>query len=161
MITTYTEQLERYEALSIWCALFTVICILDVILFTGYLIVKGRDGQIVDREGYHFVLTCLFLSIPFITTLYLYIFAMNMRKVALFRGYLIFLENQWNVLAGSEGAVSGSFLCFWVLDGDTFRGQAPNTCGEKGAKAVDMCSWDCVPFIQRHVLLFWPQMMPL
>lgn len=102
MIVTYTEQLERYEALSTWCALLTVICILAVIIFAGSLIVKGRNGKDTDREGYHFVLTCLFLTIPSITTLYLYIFAMNMRKVALFRGYLGFLENQWNVLAGSD-----------------------------------------------------------
>lgn len=102
MIATYTEQLERYEALSTWCALLTVICILAVIIFAGSLIVKGRNGKDTDREGYHFVLTCLFLTIPSITTLYLYIFAMNMRKVALFRGYLGFLENQWNVLAGSD-----------------------------------------------------------
>lgn len=27
---------------------------------------------------------------------------MNMRKVALFRGYLSFLENQWNAMADSE-----------------------------------------------------------
>lgn len=102
MIVTYTEQLERYEALSTWCALLTVICILAVIIFAVSLIVKGRNGKDTDREGYHFVLTCLFLTIPSITTLYLYIFAMNMRKVALFRGYLGFLENQWNVLAGSD-----------------------------------------------------------
>lgn len=101
MIAVYTEQLERYETLSTWCALLTVICILTVIIFAGSLIVKGSGGQDVDREGYHFVLTCLFLTIPSIATLYLYIFAMNMRKVALFRGYLGFLENRWNALAGS------------------------------------------------------------
>lgn len=102
MIATYTDQLERYEALSTWSALLTVICILAIIIFAGSLIVKGSNARDVDREGYSFVLTCLFLMIPSITTLYLYIFTMNMRKVALFRGYLGFLENQWNVLVGSD-----------------------------------------------------------
>lgn len=32
----------------------------------------------------------------------MYIFAMNMRKVAFFRGYLSFLESQWNRLAGDD-----------------------------------------------------------
>lgn len=102
MIDSYTGQIERYESLSTWCAVFTVICIFAVILFAGSLIVKSSDRRDGNRDGYHFVLTCLFLTIPSITTLYLYIFAMNMRKVALFRGYLGFLENRWNVLAGSN-----------------------------------------------------------
>lgn len=102
MISSYTEQIERYESLSTWCALLTIMCILAVLFFAGSLIVKRNGKKDRDREGYNLILSGLFLIIPSITTLYLYIFAMNMRKVALFRGYLSFLENQWNDMAGVE-----------------------------------------------------------
>ncbi|MDE7445111.1 MAG: hypothetical protein K2N15_05315 [Lachnospiraceae bacterium] len=102
MISSYTEQIERYESLSTWCALLTIICILAVLIFAGSLVVKNHDRIECSREGYNLILSGLFLTIPSITTLYLYTFAMNMRKVALFRGYLSFLENQWNVMADSE-----------------------------------------------------------
>lgn len=102
MIGFYTEQIERYESLSTWCALLIIICILAVLMFAGSLIVKNNGKNDCDREKYNLILSGLFLTIPSITTLYLYTFAMNMRKVALFRGYLSFLEKQWNTMAGAE-----------------------------------------------------------
>lgn len=102
MIDSYTEQIERYESLSTWCSLLTVICILAVIIFAEYMIVKNNGRSDCNAAGNNLILSGLFLTIPSITTLYLYIFAMNMRKVALFRGYLKFLEIQWNTMADSE-----------------------------------------------------------
>ena len=102
MIGFYTEQIERYESLSTWCALITIICILAVLIFTSSMIVKNSGRSDCDRDGYNFILSGLFLTIPSIVTLYMYTFAMNMRKVALFRGYLSFLENQWNAMTDSE-----------------------------------------------------------
>ena len=102
MIGFYTEQIERYESLSTWCALLIIICILAVLIFTSSLIVKNNGRSDGDRGRYNLILSGLFLTIPSIITLYLYTFAMNMRKVALFRGYLSFLENQWNAMADSE-----------------------------------------------------------
>lgn len=102
MIGYYTEQIERYESLSTWCALFSIVCIMAVIMFAFSLILKNSSKSECEKERYYSVLAGLFLMIPSITTLYLYIFAMNMRKVALFRGYLGFLENQWNTLANSD-----------------------------------------------------------
>lgn len=120
MIVTYTEQIERYESLSTWCALLTIICILAVFIFTASLIVKNNGRSDCGREGYNLVLSGLFLTIPSITTLYLYTFAMNMRKVALFRGYLSFLENQWNAIADSEMMLFDSRIINKFFSSQTF-----------------------------------------
>lgn len=102
MIGSYTEQIERYENLSTWFAAFSVVCILTVVLFAIALIIRQQKEEKGNRERYHTFLSVLFLIVPSITSLYLYTFAMNMRKVALFRGYLSFLESQYNSLAGSN-----------------------------------------------------------
>ena len=102
MIGSYTEQIERYENLSTWFAAFSVVCILTVVFFAIALIIRQQKEEKGNRERYHIFLSVLFLIVPSITSLYLYTFAMNMRKVALFRGYLSFLESQYNSLAGSN-----------------------------------------------------------
>lgn len=102
MIVSYTEQVERYESLSTWCALCSMLAILAVMMFNVSLILKGAGKCGYEGERYHLIVSGLFLTIPTITTLYLYIFAINMRKVALFRGYLSFLESQWNRMAGDD-----------------------------------------------------------
>lgn len=120
MIESYTNQIEQYESLSTWFAAFSLVCILSVMMFAALLIVKREKEK--DREYYNIILSGIFLIIPSIVTLYLYVFAMNMRKVALYRGYLCFLEEQWNSLAGSDIMMFDveimrhffSFHSFWV-----------------------------------------------
>jgi heme/copper-type cytochrome/quinol oxidase subunit 2 len=102
MIDSYTDQIERYENISTWFAAFSVICILGVIIMAIFLLVRYRNEDDQNRSLYDCILSAIFLIIPSITTLYLYVFSMNMRKVALYRGYLSFLEQRWNVLAGEE-----------------------------------------------------------
>lgn len=102
MITSYTEQIERYESLSTWFAAFSAVCILAVFFFAIMLIIRQQKEDAGSRERYYVFLSALFLVVPSITTLYLYTFAMNMRKVALFRGYLSFLETRYNSLAGAD-----------------------------------------------------------
>lgn len=102
MIGFYMEQIERYESLSTWCALLTIICILVVLIFAGTVLIKNSDKSEYNKAGNNLILSGMFLIIPSIVTLYLYVFTMNMRKVALFRGYLSFLENQWNAMAGGK-----------------------------------------------------------
>ena len=102
MIDSYTDQIERYENISTWFAAFSVICILGVIIMAIFLLVRYRNEDDQNRSLYDCILSEIFLIIPSITTLYLYVFSMNMRKVALYRGYLSFLEQRWNVLAGEE-----------------------------------------------------------
>lgn len=64
MIGFYTEQIERYESLSTWCAMITIICILVVLIFTSSLIVKNNGRRDCDRDGYNLILSGLFLTIP-------------------------------------------------------------------------------------------------
>lgn len=102
MIDTYTNQIERYENLSTWYAAFSTVCIVLILWYAVHLILcRGREGE--QRQSlYNVILSGVFMLIPAIVTLYLYVFAMNMRKVALYRGYLCFLEEQWNALSGLE-----------------------------------------------------------
>lgn len=99
MIDTYTNQIERYENLSTWFAGFSVLCILVTIIAASFIILKREKECSNKKNIYNSILSGIFLIIPSITTLYLYTFTMNMRKVALYRGYLAFLEKQWNSLA--------------------------------------------------------------
>lgn len=102
MIEVYTQQIERYENLSTWYAAFVVVCVLAIIAMAIFLILNRKKQDNGSREIYNASLSGIFLLIPSITTLYLYVFSMNMRKVALYRGYLAFLEEQWNSLEGLE-----------------------------------------------------------
>lgn len=102
MVDSYTDQIERYERLSTWFAAFSMICILAVLLIAAILVLRRNRDNGRNSSFYHIVLSCLFLLVPTITTMYLYVFAMNMRKVAMYRGYLSFLEEQWNALTGTK-----------------------------------------------------------
>lgn len=98
LIHTYTDQIERYESMSTWFSAFCIVCILIVLLSATVLIIYRKKEDSGRKEIYNMLLPGIFLIIPSIVTLYLYTFAMNMRKVALYRGYLSFLESQYNEL---------------------------------------------------------------
>lgn len=102
MIDVYTSQIERYESLSTWFAAFSMTCIMMVLLIAAAMLLRRNRDDGRNGSFYHVVLSGLFLLIPTLTTLFLYVFAMNMRKVAMYRGYLSFLEEQWNALIGTE-----------------------------------------------------------
>ncbi len=102
MITTYTDQIERYECLSTWYAAFSAACIVLLFGCAVHLILQRDKKEDGKRTFYNGIIASIFMFIPTIVTLYLYVFAMNMRKVALYRGYLNFLETQWNVLSGLD-----------------------------------------------------------
>ena len=102
MIDSYTSQIERYESLSTWFAAFSMTCIMVVLLIAVALLLRRNRDENRNGPFYDIVLSGLFLLIPTLTTLFLYVFAMNMRKVAMYRGYLSFLEEQWNALVGAE-----------------------------------------------------------
>lgn len=116
MIDTYTGQIEKYESISTWYAAFCMICILGVIALAVFLILRD-EGSDSGRESRNGILSAVFLIIPSVTTLFLYVFSMNMRKVALYRGYLSFLEKEWNFLAGGDrmlfnSRIIGEFFSF-------------------------------------------------
>lgn len=117
IINIYTNQIERYEALSTWFAAFYIISLLLLLFFSGILLLRRAKWRDDPRNLTAGMLSVVFLGIPMLTTLYLYVFAMNMRKVALFRGYLSFLEEYWNQLSGLEVMVFneeiiGAFFSF-------------------------------------------------
>ena len=91
-IRVYTGQIERYETLSTWFAAFHVVCLLVLLSFAGFLLLRRRGESGGERALTTGILSASLLGVPVLTTLYLYTFAMNMRKVALYRGYLSFLE---------------------------------------------------------------------
>lgn len=101
MIGLYTNQIEKYEAMSTWFAAFSIGCVAAFLTFAAAFIVrKYKEGG--NTGIYDSIISGIFLAIPPVTTLYLYVFAMNMRKVALYRGFLCFLENMWNDIAGKN-----------------------------------------------------------
>lgn len=96
LIIEYTRQVEKYENVSTYYSAICLGGIWATMLFIIYLLVRRQKES--EQEIYDKAISALCLLPPVITTLYLYTFAMNMRKVAMFRGYLGYLENLWNSL---------------------------------------------------------------
>ncbi len=97
LIIEYTRQVEKYESVSTYYSAICLGGIWATTLFIIYLLVRRQKES--AQEIFDKVISTLCLLPPAITTLYLYTFAMNMRKVAMFRGYLGYLENLRNSLA--------------------------------------------------------------
>lgn len=99
LIIEYTRQIEKYENISTY---YSAICLGGIwftALFIIHLLVQRQKES--AQEIYDKAISTLCLLPPAITTLYLYTFTMNMRKVAMFRGYLGYLENLRNSLVNS------------------------------------------------------------
>lgn len=96
LIVEYTRQIEKYESVSTYYSAVCLGGIWATALFIACLMVRRQKES--EQEIYDKALAALCLMPPAITTLYLYNFAMNMRKVAMFRGYLGYLENLRNGL---------------------------------------------------------------
>lgn len=124
-IREYTAQLELYERTSTY---YSVACMIAVIMLIGIivlLIMKTERDAIYDHNDKsvavaYKILPVLFLLIPSIAELYLYTFAMNMRKGAMYRGYLSFLENKLNERTGSVQALFDSELVDRFLSTEHF-----------------------------------------
>ncbi|MBD5520935.1 MAG: hypothetical protein HDR03_06865 [Lachnospiraceae bacterium] len=97
LIIEYTRQVEKYESVSTYYSAICLGGICATILFITYLLVRRQKES--AQEIFDKAISTLCLLPPVITTLYLYTFAMNMRKVAMFRGYLGYLENLMNSMA--------------------------------------------------------------
>ncbi len=97
LILEYTRQVEKYENLSTYYSAICLGGIWATAMFIIYFLARRQKEP--AQELYDKVISTLCLFPPAITTLYLYTFAMNMRKVAMFRGYLGYLENLRNSLA--------------------------------------------------------------
>lgn len=119
IIESYTDQIARYEILSTWYAAFCAICIFLTLVLALWIALHRKHGLSAGKF-YTLTLSGTFLIIPVITTLYLYTFSMNMRKVAIYRGYLSFLEQKWNVFAGAEILMFDNRLVQRFLSFDSF-----------------------------------------
>ncbi len=97
LIIEYTRQVEKYENVSTYYSAICLGGIWATALFIICLLVRRQKES--AQEIYDKAVSALCLLPPVITTLYLYTFAMNMRKVAMFRGYLGYLENLRNSMA--------------------------------------------------------------
>lgn len=97
LIMEYTRQIEKYESVSTYYSAVCLGWIWATTLFIVYLLVRRQKES--EQGIYDKTLSVLCLMPPAVATLYLYTFAMNMRKVAMFRGYLGYLENLRNSLA--------------------------------------------------------------
>ena len=97
LIIEYTRQVEKYENVSTYYSAICLGGILITVFFIICLLVQRQKET--AQEMYDKAISAVCLVPPAITTLYLYTFAMNMRKVAMFRGYLGYLENIWKSLS--------------------------------------------------------------
>lgn len=118
LIIEYTRQVEKYESVSTYYSAICLGGIWATALFIVCLLVwrqKEAEQEIFDK-----VISAICFLPPAITTLYLYTFAMNMRKVAIFRGYLGYLENLWNSLADYSVMAFDRELVTKFLDAGSF-----------------------------------------
>ena len=119
IIQSYTDQITHYEILSTWYAAFCAICIFSALVLALWIALQRRNAAGTGKL-HTVALSGAFLVIPVITTLYLYTFSMNMRKVAMYRGYLSFLEHRWNALAQADILLFDSELVRRFFSFDSF-----------------------------------------
>lgn len=98
-ISLYSDQLEEYDRAN---SSFVMTCIAFWGVIFGIVITllarrKDKGGKAISNEKNMQVdkaLSMLFLTLPAIMTLCLYVFCIQCRRVAFFRGYLRYLEEE-------------------------------------------------------------------
>lgn len=99
LINQYTSELEELDQLSI-TYIMTCIGVIGVILgiiATIYINNKKNNWQSTSYR----IVAPLFLTIPVIISIFLGAVTLNCRKVAIYRGYLVYLEQSYNKLSGT------------------------------------------------------------
>lgn len=99
LIVMCNEQLEEYDRSS---SIFVAACITFIgailgVIITLYTSRKNKDGP---QGKVSLASAALFLILPAATTLCLYVFSMQCRRVVFFRGYILYLEDLLNELTG-------------------------------------------------------------
>ncbi len=108
-ITLYTTQLEDYDKSNFNACMTCIGFVGGLIAVVGAILTNSS----VENQKNIFLnetISILLLLIPAIITLFLYNFAMNCRRSALFRGYVQFLENQLNKIMKSDDMLFSNFL---------------------------------------------------
>jgi len=97
LISQYTSELESLDQLNntyIMTCIGTIGVILSIIVA-----VISIDKKVWKTPPYR-VVAPLFLSIPVVACVFLSVVTLNCRKVAMYRGYLVYLENSYNQIEG-------------------------------------------------------------
>ena len=97
LINQYTSELEALDQLNI-TYIMTCLGIIGVIL--GIIATIISLNQKVWKSPPYRLVAPLFLSIPVIISTFLGVVTMNCRKVAMYRSYLIYLEQSYNEIDG-------------------------------------------------------------
>ena len=99
LINQYTSELEELDQLSI-TYIMTCIGVIGVILGIIATININNKKNTWQSTSYRIVAP-LFLTIPVIISIFLGAVTLNCRKVAMYRGYLVYLEQSYNKLSGT------------------------------------------------------------
>lgn len=98
LLATYTSQMEQYERLStdfsITCVGF--IGVLIGVLITALSIAFRTDANNRGRKIIYRLVSVVLMIIPCFSILFFYVFSMNCRKVAIYQGYMTYLEGVIN-----------------------------------------------------------------
>lgn len=94
LISSYTSELESLDLANqnhITTCLGLILVVIGAIATMAGIAKKGNTSPSIYKS-----ISGLFMTIPVISTLYVAILTMNTRKVAVYRGYLIYLEQEYN-----------------------------------------------------------------
>lgn len=99
LIIQYTTQVESLDQLN---NTYIMTC-------AGFIgVILGIIGSLISRENNHIkknktinlttykYIASLFMSIPIVECIFICVSTLNCRKVAIYRGYLVYLEEQYN-----------------------------------------------------------------
>lgn len=95
LLVMYSEQLEEYDRSN---GVFVITCISFCGVVLGIAITLVTGAKEIKRPN--LALAAVFALLPSIMTLCLYVFSMQCRRVAIFRGYLAYLEEKLSNLTG-------------------------------------------------------------
>lgn len=96
LMQEYTNQIDAYDRNSSSFAM-TTIGFFGVITSVLAAFYGTTDMNVEESKAvFYFTASVLLMIIPCVSTLFLYVFSMNCRKVALYRGYLDVLEKRLN-----------------------------------------------------------------
>lgn len=129
-ISFYSQQAELYDQINCVLVFFFLFLIFLIVIVLLKLILKTNKNYCMNDDFHNshsnnnklkktsptspdnlimkqgniknFIISLLFCSITAIQTLFIYIFAINCRKVAIFRGYLNYLEGYYNNITNTN-----------------------------------------------------------
>lgn len=93
LINQYTSELEKLDQLN---NSYIMSCVGAIGVILGIIATVICVNQKVWKTPPYRIIAPLFLSIPVIVCIFLGVVTLNCRKVAMYRIYLVYLENSYN-----------------------------------------------------------------